>query len=66
MSEERAVSTALVSAPSGVPTQVKHGLRIKRLFTKPGFHPFDEVEWELRTAIIQNEKEPGNLRAAQR
>ena len=56
MSEERAVSTALVSAPSGVPTQVKHGLRIKRLFTKPGFHPFDEVEWELRTAIIQNEK----------
>ena len=37
-------------------TQVKHGLRIKRLFTKPGIHPFDEVEWELRTATIQNEK----------
>ena len=56
MSEERAVSTAPESAPSDMPTQVKHGLRMKRLFTKPGFHPFDEIEWELRTATIQNEK----------
>ena len=56
MSEERAVSTATESAPSDVKTQIKHGLRIKRLFTKPGFHPFDEIEWELRTASIQNEK----------
>jgi ribonucleoside-diphosphate reductase alpha chain len=36
--------------------QGKHGLRIKRLFTKLGFHPFDEIEWELRTTTIQNEK----------
>ncbi|HXX23713.1 MAG TPA: vitamin B12-dependent ribonucleotide reductase, partial [Terriglobia bacterium] len=37
-------------------TQGKHGLRIKRLFAKLGVHPFDEVEWELRTSTIQNEK----------
>lgn len=30
------------------------GLRFERYFTKPGVHPFDEVEWELRTAIISN------------
>ncbi len=56
MSEERAVSTAPESAPSEMQTQVKHGLTFKRLFTKPGVHPFDEIEWELRTATIQNEK----------
>jgi len=32
------------------------GLSFKRLFTKPGTHPFDEIEWELRTAVISNEK----------
>ena len=56
MSEEQAVSTASKSAPSDMQTQGKHGLRIKRLSTKLGFHPFDEIEWELRTTTIQNEK----------
>jgi len=32
------------------------GLRFERYFTKPGVHPFDEVEWELRTAIISNDR----------
>ncbi len=32
------------------------GLTFKRFFTKPGRHPFEEIEWELRTAIITNEK----------
>ncbi len=35
---------------------VSRGLTFKRFFTKPGVHPFDEIEWELRTAIITNEK----------
>lgn len=34
----------------------KDGLKFQRYFTKPGVHPFDEIEWELRTAIISNEK----------
>ena len=32
------------------------GLTLRRYFTKPGTHPFDEIEWELRTAVISNEK----------
>jgi ribonucleoside-diphosphate reductase alpha chain len=34
----------------------RRGVAVKRLFTKPGVHPFDELQWELRTASIQNEK----------
>jgi ribonucleoside-diphosphate reductase alpha chain len=36
------------------------GLSFKRFFTKPGIHPFDEVEWETRDAVIPNFKEGGN------
>ena len=32
------------------------GLRFERAFSKEGVHPFDEIEWEMRTAIISNEK----------
>ena len=33
----------------------KAGLRFPRVFTRAGSHPFDEVEWDLRTAGISNE-----------
>ena len=36
--------------------QDKRGLKFQGYFTKPGVHPFDEIEWELRTAVISNEK----------
>jgi ribonucleoside-diphosphate reductase alpha chain len=36
------------------------GLEFKRYFTKDGVHPFDEVEWETRDAVIPNFKEGGN------
>ena len=29
---------------------------VKRLNTKPGINPFDEVDWDTRTATITNEK----------
>jgi ribonucleoside-diphosphate reductase alpha chain len=32
------------------------GLEFSRYFTLPGVHPFDEVEWEIRSAVIGNEK----------
>jgi ribonucleoside-diphosphate reductase alpha chain len=35
---------------------VKRGLRFERFFTKQGVHPFDEVEWERRTAMISNDR----------
>ena len=32
------------------------GLEFPRYFTLPGVDPFDEVEWEIRAAVIGNEK----------
>jgi ribonucleoside-diphosphate reductase alpha chain len=32
------------------------GLEFPRYFTLPGIDPFDEVEWEIRSAVIGNEK----------
>ncbi|HEY8370618.1 MAG TPA: vitamin B12-dependent ribonucleotide reductase, partial [Thermodesulfobacteriota bacterium] len=40
--------------PDGVAPS--RGLSIARRFTVKGRHPFDTVEWELRTAVITNEK----------
>src|SRR5215208_2428405 len=34
------------------------GLTIERRFTSPGVHPFDEVEWELRDALIGDPENP--------
>src|SRR5438128_2560404 len=36
------------------------GLSFKRYFTKEDVHPFDEVEWDVRDAVIPNFKEGGN------
>ena len=38
------------------PTNGKNGLKIGRYFTRSGTSPYDEVEWEHRTATIANEK----------
>ncbi len=35
------------------------GLSVRRLFTKPGVSPYDEIEWELRLAQITDAK--GNV-----
>src|SRR5262245_20978083 len=32
------------------------GLRFERYYTTPGLDPFDMVEWELRDAVISNER----------
>src|ERR1700741_122852 len=41
-----------VAAPPAAPKKKAPGLSFRRLFTKPGVSPYDEVEWELRTAQI--------------
>src|SRR6266567_5121480 len=59
MAERDAVSTVpkSVNNSTGKPVcPAERGLTIKRHFTKAGIHPFDEVEWETRTASIQNDK----------
>ncbi|MBI2604697.1 MAG: vitamin B12-dependent ribonucleotide reductase [Deltaproteobacteria bacterium] len=30
------------------------GLSIERRFTKPGVHPFDEIDWDIRQTVITN------------
>ena len=35
--------------------ETRQGLRFPRVYTRAGVNPFDEVEWDLRTAIISNE-----------
>jgi len=37
-------------------SNVKSGLKLERYFTTAGASPYDEVEWEIRTAAIVNEK----------
>jgi ribonucleoside-diphosphate reductase alpha chain len=36
--------------------QLGRGLVVERRFTTQGVHPFDEVQWEKRAAVISNEK----------
>jgi len=45
--------TALASPKNGL-----QGLSIERRFSTPGVHPFDEVEWEIRDAVIGNPESP--------
>ncbi|MBA3690632.1 MAG: vitamin B12-dependent ribonucleotide reductase [Actinobacteria bacterium] len=39
---------------------IGRGLRFTRFFTTEGRHPFDDVQWEIRDAVIPNFKEGGN------
>ena len=39
--------TALKTEP-----RMGEALSVRRLFTQPGVHPFDQVEWEIRDARI--------------
>ncbi|NOT53825.1 MAG: vitamin B12-dependent ribonucleotide reductase [Deltaproteobacteria bacterium] len=38
------------------PPTERRGLTMKRYFTRPGVHPYTEVEWEKRSAVISGEK----------
>ncbi len=57
VTEKRAPNTAETTAAPVTPTTAatlkkSPGLTFRRLFTKPGVSPYDEIEWELRTAAI--------------
>ena len=49
--------------PATVPATVP-GLEYDRFFTREGIDPFDEIEWDVRSAVIGNEK--GNVVFEQR
>ena len=41
----------------------RSGMVVPRVFSTEGVSPFDQVEWELRTAEIKEERGPGDLPA---
>ncbi|HKF81613.1 MAG TPA: vitamin B12-dependent ribonucleotide reductase, partial [Solirubrobacterales bacterium] len=45
--------TAIASPKNGL-----QGLSIERRFSTPGVHPFDQIEWEIRDAVIGNPESP--------
>ena len=47
----QAIARTPGTAPVGAP-----GLEFERFFSREGIDPFDEVEWEMRSAVIGNEK----------
>ncbi len=53
--EDRSVPVAgeLNAGTSSTPSP-REGMRFVRGFTKAGVHPYDEVEWELRDAVISS------------
>jgi ribonucleoside-diphosphate reductase alpha chain len=44
------------STRGGAKGRTNKGLKISRVFTKPGSHPYDEVTWERRDVVQQNWK----------
>jgi ribonucleoside-diphosphate reductase alpha chain len=55
------MSTHPVENPKGEPRTALHaekraGLTFRRHFTKAGRHPYDELTWELRSAVINDER----------
>ena len=50
---------AQVATKEGDVEVIREGLTFSRYFTTEGRHPFDDVEWETRDAVIPNFKEGG-------
>src|SRR5579862_4202119 len=53
-----APSTETSAAPvsTATPSKKAPGLSFNRFFTKTGVSPYDEIEWEKRTALITDAK----------
>src|SRR5581483_925708 len=46
-------------------TRRQRGLRLERVFTRPGVHPYDEVTWERRDVVMTNWRD-GSINFEQR
>jgi ribonucleoside-diphosphate reductase alpha chain len=57
-------STDALGRPAASLAPTAPGLEYERFFTREGIDPFDEIEWDLRSAVIGNEK--GNVVFEQR
>jgi ribonucleoside-diphosphate reductase alpha chain len=57
VTQKTTISSATPEAPNaGASPKKAHGLNFRRLFTNSGVSPYDEIEWELRTAQITGAK----------
>jgi ribonucleoside-diphosphate reductase alpha chain len=58
--DDRVERSGGVYEPAGTQTTARPpaapGLEYERFFSREGIDPFDEIEWELRSAVIGNEK----------
>ena len=52
----RSASGSRISTSARRHARSAPGLEFPRFFHRPGVDPFDEVEWELRAAVIGNER----------
>jgi hypothetical protein len=58
--EEGHVMTETVGSPAGasgepgIGARTKRGIRVQRVFTTEGVHPYDEVRWERRDVVMTN------------
>jgi len=48
-------AAAVVAGETSKPKFKENGLTFKPVFSKPGVHPYDEIEWENRTAEITDD-----------
>ena len=53
---KKEMSAAGAAAAAAADTAAARGIHFERYYTQPGVDPFDTVEWELRDAVISNEK----------
>ncbi|MCG6497545.1 vitamin B12-dependent ribonucleotide reductase [Kitasatospora sp. A2-31] len=53
------------TAAKGAGKAPKGGLRIERIYTTPGVHPYDEVRWERRDVVMTNWRD-GSINFEQR
>ena len=56
MQVQQAENTTQATDRTFGPGRSVTGLEYERFFAKDGVDPFDEIEWELRSAVISNER----------
>ena len=55
-SQVESTSTEALARPSTPVASNATGLEYERFFTREGIDPFDEIEWDIRSAVIGNER----------
>src|SRR6516162_1880733 len=64
VTEKKAPNSAETGIRPAMASKKAPGLSFRRLFTKPGTSPYDDIEWERRTAQITDAQ--GNVIFEQR